>query len=544
MSKIAFESGNGNGNKNEGKENQSQRKRGKNKKKKLWKCLLCNTEPLVKIALQKNWKTYRQRRRRRTARNRSENNLVSEDLSLGREALPIPCVNDFDETILQPFTYVCQPIPGTNISELKKNPSFLSCCSCVDNCRDSSRCECAQLMGGGKAYDRDGILIRDQPAGIYECNDLCSCNRNRCQNRVVGRGTQVKLQVFKCAEAGKGWGVKTLTDIPAGTYVTSYLGEILHEADCETRGMKHGDEYLFELDAWGRSRGCRRLEDLGLKWEQQERHQVLAALPVPVPSSSSSSQPFQPQSHSQSSDSPKDSSSLFEPLFPGLSDTATMTHIELSSLLGKSLFEKICRSSAVVRCGDRVILCGGKKPPSEEVTPVAQSSARKKMTLVNGSGEKRKATVAAVEEEFGAWLPSQRAFKKRWLETWQEARSTIIDRVQLETETKDNTFTIDAKWYGNVGRFLNHSCDPNLEKVNVFVDTHDVRLPRSDLLSLFFLSSDRCLSRSLTRVSFFTNCNVKAGMELCYDYGYVAGNVEGKHRECLCGSEDCRKVMY
>lgn len=34
------------------------------------------------------------------------------------------------------------------------------------------------------------------------------------------------------------------------------------------------------------------------------------------------------------------------------------------------------------------------------------------------------------------------------------------------------------RWYGNVGRFLNHSCDPNLEKVNVFVETHDVRLPR------------------------------------------------------------------
>jgi hypothetical protein len=446
MSKIAFES-NGSGNeRKESKDNQSQKK---NKKKKLWKCLLCNTEPLIKIALKKNWKTYRQRRRRRTARNRLENNLVSEDISLGREALPIPCVNDFDDTIPQPFTYVCQPIPGTNISELKKNPSFLSCCSCVDNCRDSSRCECAQLMGG-VAYDRDGILIRDQPAGIYECNDLCSCHRNRCQNRVVGRGTQVKLQVFKCAEGGKGWGVKTLTDIPAGTYVTSYLGEILHEADCETRGMKHGDEYLFELDAWGRSRGCRRLEDLGLKWEQQQRHQVLALLP-------NSTQPSQ----SQSSES-VESSSLFAPLFPGLSDAATMTQTELTSLLGNSLFEKICRSHAVVRCGEHVLLCGGKKADeatsaSSPVTnPIAassfssscsssKSSGRRKMTLVNGAGEKRKATVEAVCEEYGPWLPSQRAFKKRWLGAWQEARSTIIDRVQLETETKDHTFTIDAK---------------------------------------------------------------------------------------------------
>lgn len=41
-----------------------------------------------------------------------------------------------------------------------------------------------------------------------------------------------------------------------------------------------------------------------------------------------------------------------------------------------------------------------------------------------------------------------------------------------------NIQIIILRWYGNVGRFLNHSCDPNLEKVNVFLDIHDVRLPR------------------------------------------------------------------
>ena len=39
------------------------------------------------------------------------------------------------------------------------------------------------------------------------------------------------------------------------------------------------------------------------------------------------------------------------------------------------------------------------------------------------------------------------------------------------------------RWYGNVSRFLNHSCSPNLEKVTVFTDTQEVRLPR---LILFY----------------------------------------------------------
>ena len=58
------------------------------------------------------------------------------------------------------------------------------------------------------------------------------------------------MQVFRCAEREKGWGVRCLETIPAGTYVTDYIGEILTESKAEERGMKKGDEYLFTLDMW------------------------------------------------------------------------------------------------------------------------------------------------------------------------------------------------------------------------------------------------------------------------------------------------------
>lgn len=109
------------------------------------------------------------------------------------------------------------------------------------------------------------------------------------------------------------------------------------------------------------------------------------------------------------------------------------------------------------------------------------------------------------------------------MQMWSDARAVVTDRVLSETEGRHDTFAIDAKWCGNVGRFLNHSCDPNLEKVNVFVDSHDARVPR---------------------VAFFANSLIKAGTELCYDYGYFTGYVEGKHRTCLCGAANCRKEMY
>eukprot|EP01035_Chromulina_nebulosa_P029846 gene29846-39601_t len=99
----------------------------------------------------------------------------------------------------------------------------------------------------------------------------------------------------------------------------------------------------------------------------------------------------------------------------------------------------------------------------------------------------------------------------------------LTDRFILEEEEENNTFVVDAKWFGSVGRFLNHSCQPNLDKVIVYCETQDIRMPR---------------------LAFFASEFIPAKTELCYDYGYHAGYVEGKSRQCLCGAEQCRKNWY
>ncbi|KAK8798846.1 hypothetical protein WA158_007930 [Blastocystis sp. Blastoise] len=97
-------------------------------------------------------------------------------------------------------------------------------------------------------------------------------------------------------------------------------------------------------------------------------------------------------------------------------------------------------------------------------------------------------------------------------------RDVIVDDV----DDRD-MLCIDAKWFGNIARFMNHSCDPNVTVRAVFVEYQDKRLPRS---------------------CFFANRDIAAGEELCYDYGYVDGSVKGRHKPCFCGSAKCRKNLY
>lgn len=49
-------------------------------------------------------------------------------------------------------------------------------------------------------------------------------------------------------------------------------------------------------------------------------------------------------------------------------------------------------------------------------------------------------------------------------------------REYFEKNEKASLYTVDAMLKGNIGRFFNHSCDPNIGTQPVFVDTHDLRL--------------------------------------------------------------------
>ncbi|XP_036055679.1 histone-lysine N-methyltransferase SETDB2 isoform X3 [Onychomys torridus] len=167
--------------------------------------------------------------------------VVSEvDISNGVESVPISFCNEIDSRKLPQFKYRKTVWPRAYY--LNFSSMFSDSCDCSEGCIDIKKCACLQLTAKNakvRSLSPDAVctgykykrLQRLIPTGIYECNLLCKCNRQLCQNRVVQHGPQVRLQVFKSEK--KGWGVRCLDDIDRGTFVCIYSGRLLSRATPE-----------------------------------------------------------------------------------------------------------------------------------------------------------------------------------------------------------------------------------------------------------------------------------------------------------------------
>lgn len=80
-------------------------------------------------------------------------------------------------------------------------------------------------------------------------------------------------------------------------------------------------------------------------------------------------------------------------------------------------------------------------------------------------------------------------------------------------------YTLDSGRTGNVGRFFNHSCEPNAFVQNVFIETHDLRFPV---------------------VAFFAIRTIKALEEITWNYNYKIGSIPNRQIICHCGAVECR----
>lgn len=170
--------------------------------------------------------------------------LLNRDIARGYEKVPVPCVNAVDG---EPYPDNYKYIPDSCVTSpmnIDKNITHLQYCVCKDDC-SSANCMCGQLSLRCW-YDKESRLLpefcSEEPPLIFECNHACSCWRT-CKNRVVQNGMRIRLQLFRTQLMG--WGVKTLQDIPQGTFICEYVGEIISDAEADVR---ENDAYLFSLD--------------------------------------------------------------------------------------------------------------------------------------------------------------------------------------------------------------------------------------------------------------------------------------------------------
>ncbi|XP_061352664.1 probable inactive histone-lysine N-methyltransferase SUVR2 [Gastrolobium bilobum] len=209
------------------------------------------------------------------------------DLTKGEESVQISWVNETTNDFPPSFNYIPQNLvfqdAYVNIS-LSRIGGGDCCSTCMGNCvLLSTPCACANKTGGEFAYTAQGLLkeefleeciaiscnpqqhyfyCKDCPLErskndgciepckghlkrkfIKECWSKCGCGK-QCGNRVIQRGITCNLEVFFTSE-GKGWGLRTLEDLPKGAFVCEFVGEILTIKELHERNMKYTENGKF-----------------------------------------------------------------------------------------------------------------------------------------------------------------------------------------------------------------------------------------------------------------------------------------------------------
>ncbi|XP_072235301.1 histone-lysine N-methyltransferase SETDB2-like isoform X1 [Leuresthes tenuis] len=185
---------------------------------------------------------------------------------------------------------------------------------------------------------------------------------------------------------------------------------------------------------------------------------------------------------------------LAPPVLEGRSDlleTPLSISPATSPPLHVPVIQRPAESTATPQDRDKSVLVGG---------PESAVGCR-----VSGDMQQEKVSTATAHGVNGTKTDSQRSLK----------RAALMEDVCF----------VDASVEGNVSRFINHSCQPNLFIQNVFTDSHEPAFPV---------------------VAFFTSRVVKAGSELTWNYSADGRAAAPQKQEvpCLCRSDGCRGWLH
>ncbi|XP_063041132.1 histone-lysine N-methyltransferase SETDB1-A-like [Engraulis encrasicolus] len=432
------------------------------------------------------------------------------DISNGVESVPIPCINQVDNTIPQFANYITQrrPVKGVHINT---QTNFLVGCDCTDGCLDRSKCSCHQLtvdatelFPGGPVDCTAGYSYKRLPkaldTGVYECNPLCRCDPRMCGNRVVQHGPQLRLQMFMTQH--KGWGIHCQDDVSKGTFVCCFAGNVVSDDIANAEGKVTGDEYFANLDF---IEGVEKLKEGYESSAYCSDSEGTSTSPVQPTADSTTGGDFQMSDDDDSEDDDDSSDADFEGL---LSDDDDDDGSSDGSVVAYDVDDNnTIQRDYITRRNAKILQVSVTDKSPRKTRCFAVKSSHRKVKKSEGPKPESKQNSAKPESKQNSAKPEPK-----------QDSTTRGSSTRKLFDGEESCYIIDARQHGNLGRYINHSCDPNLFVQNVFVDTHDLRFPW---------------------VAFFTSKRVKAGTELTWDYNYEVGSVEGKLLLCCCGSERC-----
>ncbi|NXU39347.1 SETB2 methyltransferase, partial [Drymodes brunneopygia] len=473
------------------------------------------------------------------------------DISNGAESVPVSFCNNLDHARLPYFKYRKSSWPRgyylNNFSSL-----FVDSCDCTDGCINRSKCACLQLTARGCSkislspgskrscgyrYKR---LEGPVPSGIYECSVLCRCDKLMCQNRVVQHGIQVRLQVFNTEK--KGWGVRCLDDIDKGTFVCTYSGrlmsraEVLGDAEQELKEKSAVNDRGHDFSSKKRKLDIDRSDSL-IELVQTDKNDIFE-------NQESLSQTVDNENKSTLVHLKNSSNAVMRR--PGTRTLVFCSH-QLKMVITFSFDTQVHSASSdeddssQIHESSKTKLTSGTKKGKEKSTQQQKKEHPVEIGQTNSAGvdsagcKRKSMSLQGVDcgksdilDDTCVVRPSNNAplkadcKEKSSRQSKQDALCEEADGDGMlpKNATEENIYVLDATKEGNVGRFLNHSCCPNLFAQSVFVETHN---------------------RSFPWVAFFTNRHVKAGTELTWDYGYEAGSMPETEISCHCGVQKCRK---
>lgn len=152
---------------------------------------------------------------------------------------------------------------------------------------------------------------------------------------------------------------------------------------------------------------------------------------------------------------------------------------------GTPIFECNKRCTCSDNCPNRVVQKGRKQSLCIFKTPNGRGwGLRTDRAIAKG---------AYVCEYVGEIISAEET-ERRGKEYDARGRTYLFD---LDFNEKDNPFTVDAAKYGNISRFMNHSCNPNVGVWAVWTD---------------------CLDLDLPKLCFFALRSIKQNEELTFDY--------------------------